>query len=126
MEMSADQMRIGGIVLVSLVILVSGVWLSRSGRPFNGFILTVHKLIALGVAAYIAVTAYRTHQAAVLGGTELVVVVVTGILFLATGIIGGLLSTDKLPSAVLQRLHQITPALTAISTAATLYLLNGR
>jgi hypothetical protein len=124
--MGADQMRVGSIVLFFLVIVMSGIWLSRLGRPLNGLILTVHKLIGLGVAVYLAVTAYRTHQMASLSGIELTVVVVTGALFLATGIIGGVLSTDKPPSAVLQRWHQITPVLTAVSTAATLYLLHGR
>jgi len=88
--------------------------------------LNVHKLIALGVAVYLAVTAYRMHQAASLSGTELTVVVVTGVLFLASGIIGGLVSLEKPPPTILARLHLILPVLTAASTAATLYLLRGR
>lgn len=123
--MDFDQ-RLVGLVLLFLIILISGVWLSRSGRPLNGILLNVHKLIALGVAVTIAVTAYRMHQAASLSPMELTVVVVTGALFLVTGIIGGILSTDKPPAAALLRLHQVTPVLTALSTAGALYLLRGR
>ena len=36
---------IAGIFLV--LIIVSGLWLSRTGRPLNVLILTVHKLIAV-------------------------------------------------------------------------------
>jgi hypothetical protein len=36
---------------------------------------------------------------------------------------GGLLSTDKTMPAVILKLHQITPYLTVLSTAVTLYLL---
>ena len=123
--MDSDQRLVAG-VLFFLIILISGVWLSRSGRPLNGILLNLHKLIALGVAVTIAVTAYRMHQAASFSPMELTAVVVTGLLWLVTGIIGGLLSTDKPATAALLRLHQITPVLTALSTAGALYLVHGR
>jgi hypothetical protein len=48
------------------------------------------------------------------------------LLFLATIISGGLLSTDKaMPTAILT-MHQITPFLTVLTTAVTLYLLLSR
>ena len=119
-------LRLVGTALFFLIILISGVWLSRSGRPLSGLLLNVHKLIALGVAVYLATTAYRMHQTASFGPMELTVVVVTGLLWLVTGIIGGLLSTDKPATAALLRLHQITPVLTALSTAGALYLVHGR
>lgn len=124
--MSADQVRIMGIALVLVVIFASGFWLSRAGRPINSLLVNFHKLIALGLAVCLAVTAYRMHQADSLSGTELAVVVVTGALFLASGILGGLVSLEKPPPAILVRLHLILPILTAVSTAATLYLLRGR
>jgi hypothetical protein len=124
--MSTDQVRIMGIALVLVVVFALGFWLSRAGRPFNGLLLNLHKLIALGMAIYLAVTAYRMHQAAGLSGTELTVVVVTGLLFLASGVIGGLVSLEKPPPTILLRLHLMLPILTAVSTAATLYLLRGR
>jgi uncharacterized protein YneF (UPF0154 family) len=124
--MSTDQVRIMGIALVLVVVFALGFWLSRAGRPFNGLLLNLHKLIALGVAIYLAVAAYRMHQAASLSGTELAAVVVTGVLFLASGVIGGLVSLEKPPPTILLRLHLMLPILTAVSTAATLYLLRGR
>lgn len=124
--MSTDQVRIIGVALVLVVIFASGFWLSRAGRPINSLLLNIHKLIALGVAVYLAVTAYRMHQAASLSATELAVVVVTGVLFLASGVIGGLVSLEKPPPDILVRLHLILPILTAVSTAATLFLLRGR
>ncbi len=124
--MSTDQVRTIGIALVLVVVFVLGIWLSRAGRPFNSLLLNFHKLIALGLAVYLAVTTYRMHKAASLSGTELAVVVVTGVLFLASGVIGGLVSLEKPPPTILARLHLILPILTAVSTAAALYLLRGR
>lgn len=124
--MNTDQMRVIGVPVVLVIVFALGFWLSRAGRPINSLLLNVHKLIALGVAVYLAVTAYRLHQAASLSATELTVVVVTGALFLASGIIGGLVSLEKPPPTILLRLHLVLPILTAGFTAATLYLLRGR
>ena len=124
--MSATQLRIVGAGLFFLFIFLSGFWLSRSGKPLNGIILTIHKLISLAAAVFLVITIYQINQVATLSAIELTAGVVTGLFFLGTGIPGGLLSTDKpMPAAILM-MHQITPFLTALSTAATLYLLLSR
>jgi len=123
---SGTESRFAGAGLFFLLIFLSGIWLSRSGRPLSGVLLTIHKLISLAAAVFLVVTVYQMNQVATLSGMELIVLVVTGLLFLGTGIIGGVLSTDKpLPGAML-RLHQIGPILTVLSTAVTLYFLLGR
>jgi hypothetical protein len=123
---TADQVRIVGTGLFFLIVFVSGFWLGRSGKPFNGILLTIHKLIALAVAVLVLVTLYRANQVAVLGVAELIAGVISGLFFLGTGVTGGLLSVDKPMPAVVSRLHQIVPFLTLVSTTATLYFLLSR
>ncbi len=53
---------IAGLFL--LFIILSGIWLSRTGRPLSVLILTLHKLISLGAVVFLAITVYRIHQAA--------------------------------------------------------------
>ena len=122
-EVSITQLRVAGAVLFFLFIFLSGIWLSNSGKPFNGAILTVHKLISLAAVVFLIVTIYQINKTSRLSAIELIAAVVTGALFLGTIISGGLLSTGKtMPTAIL-RMHQIPPFLTALSTAVTLYLL---
>ena len=109
-----------------LVILASGYWLSRSGKPYSPFPFNVHKLIALGAAVFLIWTLFQRNQVAALGTSAWIAVVVSGFLFLGTGVAGGLVSIDKPMPAVVQRIHQIAPYLTVLSTAGTLYLLPGR
>ena len=47
-------------VIVFLLTLASGLWLSRSGKPLKTGIFTLHKLIAL---AAVVVTALQTYNA---------------------------------------------------------------
>jgi hypothetical protein len=112
--------------LFFLFIFLSGVWLSRSGKPYSVIILTIHKMISLAAAVFFVITIYRINQMAKLSAIELVAVVVTGLLFLGTGVSGGLVSADKPMPVALLRVHQIVPVLTVLSTAATLYLVLGR
>jgi len=123
---SGTESRFAGAGLFFLLIFLSGIWLSRSGRPLNGILSTIHKLIALAAAVFLVVTIYQINQVAELSAIGLAAGVVTGLLFLGTGIVGGVLSTDKPLPGVILRLHQIGPVLTVLSTAVTLYFLLGR
>ena len=124
--MSTNDIRIVGIGSLFLFIFVSGVWLSRSEKPFNGIILTIHKLISLAAAVLLVMAIYQMNQVATPSAAGIIAVVVTGLLFLSTGISGGLLSTDKPMPAPISTMHRIAPYLTVLSTAATLYLLLSR
>jgi len=124
--MSSVQLRVVGAGISFLFIFLSGIWLSRSGKPLNNTVLTIHKLISLTTAVFLVIIIYQTNQVATLGATGLVAVVVTGLLFLGTGVSGGLLSTDQPKPAGILVMHRITPFLTLFSTAVTLYLLFSR
>jgi hypothetical protein len=123
MNVTARAIVVG---LFFLFILLSGIWLSRTGRPLNIAISTVHKLISLAAGVFLLATVYQRNRAIPLNATEWIAIALTGLCFLGAVVSGGFLSSDKpMPAAVL-RIHQIAPVLTMLSTAATLYLLLGR
>jgi len=124
--MGTIQLRVVGAGLFYLFIFLSGYWLSHSGKPFNVIILTIHKLISLAAVVFLVITIYQINHVATLGAIEWIASVVTGLFFLGTMITGGLLSTGKPMPAAILRLHQVTPFLTVLSTAVTLYLLLSR
>jgi hypothetical protein len=112
--------------LLFLFIFLSGLWLSRSGRPLKTGISTIHKVVSLATGVFLIVTLVQLHRADPLNAPQWVAVVVTGLCFAGDVATGGLLSFEKpWPKAVL-RLHQILPVLTAVSTGVMLYLLLGR
>jgi len=124
--MGTTQLRVVGAGLFYLFIFLSGYWLSHSGKPFNVIILTIHKLISLAAVVFLVITIYQINHVAKLGAIEWIASVVTGLFFLGTIITGGLLSTGKPTPAAILTMHQITPFLTVLSTAVTLYLLLSR
>jgi uncharacterized integral membrane protein len=109
--------------LFFLFIFLSGIWLSRTGRPLNVGISTVHKLISLAAGIFLLVIITQRSRLVPLSLTKWIAIVFNGLCFLGAVVSGGLLSSDKpMPVAVL-RVHQIVPVLTLLSSGATLYLL---
>lgn len=121
--MTTGQLRFASAALFYLVVLLSGLWLSRSGKPFGGLIFNVHKLISLAGVVLFVFTMYRTDGVAELSAVGLVAGLVTSVSLLALIATGGLLSTGKRMPALIQKLHHTMPYLALVSTAVTLYLL---
>jgi heme A synthase len=97
--------------------------LSRTGKPYSIFLLTVHKLVSLGIIVYLVLQMIRSTKLAPLSPALLIVGIITGLLFVATMATGGLLSVDKVMPKFVHILHQITPFLVLLSTSGVLYLL---
>ncbi len=122
--MSTNVSRIMVTGLLSFFTVISGVWLSHSGKPINVAIFTIHKLIALATVIVIAVNVYQLYRAVdIRAFVEVLIIAVTGLLFIALFVTGALLSLGKpVPEAILM-IHKVTPLLALISTGVSIYLL---
>jgi hypothetical protein len=109
--------------ILFLVTVLTGVWLSRSGKPLNTLIVTLHKLIALGTVVYTIVTIYPLAQNVEIGPLGWGAVGISGLMVIALFASGALLSSGKPLQSAILTIHKIAPFLSAISTALILYLL---
>ena len=117
------QLRIIGIGLSFLIVFIAGIRLTRSGKPYSGLLLNVHKLISLAGVVLLALVIRQASRDGTLSPTELALSAVSGLLLAGTIVTGGLVSIDRpMPQAVLIA-HRILPFLSAVASAATLYLL---
>lgn len=104
--------------------IVTGIWLRNSGRPFGDILFTTHKLSAVATVILIGWSTYRIYKLGDLPETSILVVAITGALFLVLAVTGALLTFDKLASQVALRIHQIAPALALTSMGVSIYLLS--
>jgi hypothetical protein len=116
-------MNIWNAAILFLLIFISGFWLSRSGQPYNGLILTAHKLMAVAAVVLLVIRVIRINKVEGQGGQVFIALGITVLLFLAAIITGGLLSADNKIPAVISTVHKIIPYLAVVSTAVTLYIL---
>ncbi len=123
METLTVKLVTAGVLFIFTVI--SGLILSRSGRPFGVGLVTIHKLIA-APAAVVLVLAFRQllkggRAATVL---EMSLAVISALLFLALIASGALLTREdmRLPGIVL-KIHQVAPLLALVCSTATFFLM---
>jgi hypothetical protein len=125
--MNPDLSRIlifGGSVLVTLV---TGLWLSKTGRPVNAAIFNVHKLVALGAVIFLALRVYpvlKTAGPAWLGGP--LAFLPGGVLVAALFATGALLGQPEPPPTFILRIHQAGVLLVIVAAVLALNLLYSR
>ena len=110
-------------ILFFLFLFLSGFWLSRTGKPYSMLAQAVHKLVGVGIGAFLILAVYNRHQVVPLTGIEIVMIVVTVVLFAILVASGALLTSEKtIPGLAFT--HKVLPYLTVISTGVTMTLLN--
>jgi hypothetical protein len=123
MDTITSKLIVAGILF--LFTLISGVIVSRSGRPLSIGLVTVHKLIAVGTVVLIGMAVnqlYKTVDGKAF--IEMSLMVISALLFLALIATGALLTREEmqLPEVVLS-IHKVAPLLALISSTITVYLL---
>ena len=121
--MGAAQTRVVVTGALLVLVLLSGLWTSRAGKPYKTFPFTIHKLAGLGAGVLLGIIVYQANKATPLSLLEIAAIVVTVLLFAGIVAVGGLLSAKEQASTIFLRLHQVLPVLALLSTAGTLYLL---
>ena len=118
----APQTMLGTAALL-VAVFVLGFWLRRSGKPYSGLVMTVHKLASLAVLIVFIFEVYRIHKATPLETAALAAAVFTVVFFVAAIISGGIVSLDRPTPPIVRALHWATPFLTIAGVTATFFLL---
>lgn len=111
------------IAIAFVVIFLLGYRLMRSGKPYSGLILTIHKLLALAVLVILALLVAQAARTAPLDAVVWVASLTSAASFVVAIISGGLLSTDKKLPPVVKALHRVSPFLALLAAAITLIVL---
>jgi hypothetical protein len=113
---------IAAAVLLILAVL-SGYWVSGTGRPLNTVIFTVHKLLALAGVVFAVLAAVQLQKGFDLKTVIIILMAASGIFAAALFATGAILSFEKPAHDAVHLIHSITPYLIAVSLAAMFWLL---
>lgn len=111
-----------------LFTLISGMVLSRSGRPLSIGLVAVHKFLALGVIVLIGMVVYQTMKSMDgVAALKMAAVIISTALFLALIATGGFLTREEmeLPAYVL-KIHQAASVLSLLSSPFTIWMVLSR
>ncbi len=120
--MNAGWLRILVVVVGFVVLLGTGYWLSRAGKPYSTILFTVHKLVSLAMLVFIIWSAIDANRTAALEPSAWVVVSLVALAFVALIGTGGALSAMASPPGIVRWLHKIVPYAAIPLTGLWLYL----
>ena len=106
-----------------IFMFIFGFTLSKSGKPYNGLLFNIHKLIGLGAGIYLVRLVYLTNKATPFTKAQLIAITASIIFFLGLVVTGGLISAEITVPDFVNIIHKILPYLAVISTGITLYLI---
>jgi hypothetical protein len=109
-------------ILLFILTLAFGFWLSKVGKPYNGALFNIHKLIALGAVVFAVIQISKTG----VPDSPLLVValVVVGLCVLVLFASGALMSIGKLDYTLTLTIHRVSLAVLVIAAGTATYLLN--
>jgi hypothetical protein len=116
-------MKITTVGVLFLLIVLSGVWLTNTGKPYNPVVFNVHKLISVAGVIVTGIFVYKLLRSIEISPLLWTVTIVTGLLFIILLVTGGLLNLDKPFYDLMRTIHRITPAISIILTIVIFYLL---
>lgn len=105
--------------------LVFGFWMSRAGRPYNGTLFNIHKLIALGTVIITAMQILGLLGIVEAQSFIILLIVATAISVVALFASGALLGIGNMNYTILKTIHNIAPFLAVLAMGLMIYLLEG-
>jgi hypothetical protein len=102
----------GGLFVLTLVF---GFWLSRLGKPYNGVLFNVHKLIALGAVVVTAIQVVNLLRGMETQALVIVLLVVAALCIVALFASGALMSAGKLDYVLMLTIHRVAPVALVVS-----------
>ncbi len=111
-----------------ILTILSGLWLSHLGKPYNSWIFAIHKLIAVAMIILITMRLYNLYTALdPRTFVALALVAASGLIFLALIVTGSLLSLNIPLQGAALKIHRAAALLALVCSMLTVYLLaNGK
>lgn len=107
---------------IFLLTIVSGIWLSKLGKPYSQLVFNIHKLIALGFLVFTFIIAKNLFQNIEPGFLKLSLLVFIAISVVSILVSGAFLSFNEQVNNFIALLHKISSVILLLSITAWFYL----
>ncbi len=109
--------------LALFLTLAFGFWLSKVGKPYNGILFNVHKLVALGTVVVAAIQIYNMLKEMQAPSLLTILLVLLALCVVALFASGAFLSIGNLNYQTMLTIHKVAIALMLFSSLGGVYLL---
>lgn len=117
------SLKVAGIGVLFLLIIISGIWLAKTGKPYPSVLFNVHKLISLATVALTGIVLYNLLRSNEGNSLIFSLILVAVLFFLALIITGGMLNLDKPSYDIMKIIHRLVSPLSILLIIALFWLL---
>jgi hypothetical protein len=111
---------------IFLLTVAFGFWVSYAGKPYNGLLFNIHKLIALGGVILTAMQVYKLLKTSPPQILLTILIIVAALCVIALFASGAFLSIGNLNYRAMKLIHNTAPVLAVLVMGFVIYLLSGR
>ena len=122
-KMKNLEMRIGIICLSFILMIISGIWMSKTGKPYHTAVFTVHKLSAVLMVIFTVILILDINKNRGITNFEWILFIFTGLFFLLSFITGALMSFEKPVKAIISITHKIMPYFILVAAILSVFIL---
>lgn len=116
-------LKLSGIILLFLGIIITGVVMAKSGRPYSPVLFNVHKFISLAAVVLGGIWVYQLLGNVPHGGLVITLIVLAVVFYVVLFVTGGMLNLDKSYHDILKIAHKVLSPAAIIVTIVLFYLL---
>lgn len=116
------ELKIALILFLLLLMMISGFWLRKLGRPLNSGVFNLHKITTVVMIVFAIITLVRFQKTMRVEGNEWILLGINAVFLLLGFITGSFLSFDKFARPLLIMVHRISAFLVLISGIMTLFV----
>ncbi len=124
--MKISDPRIISAAILFILVIASGFWVTKLGRPLNTGVLTVHKLLALACLVLMIIIVRALVKGAALNPLIITSIALTFVFFAVMIATGGVLSFEKSAPEFVYLIHKTVPYLTLATGAVTVFFMSGK
>lgn len=118
--------RVTGLLVGVAVVALSGVILTRAGKPYGTALLTVHKLLDLAAVVFVAVLAYQGSRTTSISAGEWALLATSAVLVVLGFVSGGVVSAMSSPPPAVLWIHRVASWVVAVAVIASGYVVSAR
>jgi hypothetical protein len=108
-------------IILFLLTLVFGFWLSHVGKPYNGLLFNIHKLIALFCVVLLGIQFSKTLHAP--NWLIIALLVVSVLCVIALFISGAMMSAGKLEYGLMLAMHRVAPVVLVVGLGLVMFFI---
>lgn len=110
-------------IILFVLTVAAGFWVSKTGKPYNTGIFTLHKLLALAAVVLAAIVIAKILKIAPNQNLIIVLIVLAVLSVLALFATGALMSIQKTVGSAWLLIHRVAPFVLAGSTVSVVLLM---